>query len=209
MKLYFSPGSCALASHIALAETGVPYQVEQVNLKDKTCTSGNYLTINAKGSVPCLRMENNEILTEGAVILQYIADLKPETNLMPKFGTTERYRAQEWLNYIATELHQGYSPFFYAEGIFGNNAEAMNTYKTAMTANLTKKFNYISEKLGKNDFAFGKNFSVVDAYLFTCLSWSKYINFDMNKWPNITAYVDRVYKRPSVQKAMSEQGILK
>ena len=209
MKLYFSPGACSLASHIVLAETGLPYQLEQVNLKDKTCSTGNFLAINAKGSVPCLKMENNKVLTEGSAILQYIADVKPESNLIAKWGTADRYKAQEWLNYIATEIHKGYSPFFSAERIFDKNSEAFTTFNTFNTNNLINKFNFLSDKLGNNDYVFGKNFTVVDAYLFTCLSWSKYINFDMTKWPNLTAYVDRVYKRPAVQKAMKEEGILK
>src|SRR4051812_33734035 len=110
MKLFYSKGACSLAPHIVMAEMNMVYEIESVDLKTKTCTSGDFRTINKKGSVPALRMENGEILTEGAVIMQYLADQNPESGLMPKFGTTDRFRCLEWLNFIATDLHKNYTP---------------------------------------------------------------------------------------------------
>jgi glutathione S-transferase len=208
MKLYFTPGTCALATHIALAESGTTYETEQVNLKNKTCPSGDYTQINKKGSVPALKMSNGEILTEVAVVLQYIADQKPESALIPKAGTTERYRAQEWLNYISSEVHKAFNPFFVKNGMFDKNPEAMTEFRNFAMETLATRFNYISEKLGKNDYLMGKNFTVADAYLFTVMNWGKFVNFDFSKWSNLTAYQTRIYQRAGVQKALKEEGLL-
>jgi glutathione S-transferase len=141
---------------------------------------------------------------------QYIADQKPETNLMPKFGTIERYRAQEWLNYISTEVHKGgYSPLWGAESMV-TDATARTAFTTVVKENLAKKFDYIESQLTGRDYLMGKNFTVCDAYLFTCFSWSSMIGFDTaGKWPNIAAWNSRVYARPAVQKAMKSEGLLK
>lgn len=205
MKLYFSPGACSLASHIALNEIGTAFETEKVSTKDKAAMK----TIHAKGQVPALKMDNGEVLTEGAAILQYIADQKVESNLMPKFGTVERYRAQEWLNYISTEVHKGYSPLFSAETLVAD-ATAREAFKTVVKENLAKKFDYIETQLAGRDYLMGKNFTVCDAYLFTCFSWSGMVGFETTgKWPNIAAWNSRVYARPAVQTAMKTEGLLK
>jgi glutathione S-transferase len=206
MKLYFSPGACSLASHIALNEVGTAFETEKVSTKDKAAMKA----IHAKGYVPMLKMDNGEILTEGVAILQYVADQKPELNLMPKFGTTERYRAQEWLNFIATEIHKGcFAPLFGAEGLVVDTT-ARTAFTTVVKENLTKKFDYIESQLTGREFLMGKNFTVCDAYLFTCFSWSNYVGFETaGKWPNISAWNSRVYARPAVQKAMQTEGLLK
>jgi len=205
MKLYFSPGACSLASHIALNEIGTAFEAEKVSTKDKVAMKA----IHAKGQVPTLKMDNGEVLTEGAAILQYIADQKVETNLMPKFGTVERYRAQEWLNYISTEIHKGYNPLFNAETLV-TDATARTAFTTVVKENLAKKFDYIESQLTGREYLMGKNFTVCDAYLFTCFSWSSMIGFDTaGKWPNIAAWNSRVYARPAVQKAMKTEGLLK
>ncbi len=207
MKLYYKAGACSLAPHIVLAEMNTVYSVEAVDLANKTCATGNYWNINAKGSVPALQMENGEILTEGAIISQYLADQKPETKLIPKFGTTDRYRCMEWMNFIATEVHKNMGTLFAADGMI-KNAEGNAEFKTAVANNLNKRMDFISNKLGNNTFLMGNNFTIADAYLFTCLGWSKFVNYDLSKWPNITNYMSRVFERPAVQRAMKEEGLL-
>ncbi len=207
MKLFYSRGACSLAPHIVLAELNMVYEVEAVDLNKKSCVSGDFLKINAKGSIPVLRMENGEFLTEGQVISQYLADQKPESNIYPKFGTTERYRCQEWMNFVATEIHKGFSPLFGAERLFTTDA-GKTECKTAYKGVLTQKLNYLSETMGENDFLMGKTFTIADAYLFTCLSWSKHVGLDLNQWKNITTYMERVGTRPAVIRAMKEEGML-
>lgn len=208
MKLYFAPGACSLAPHIVLNELGMTYETSLVNFKDKTCSDGDFTQINKKGYVPALKLDNNEVLTEGVVIMKYLADLKPEANLVPKAGTPEMYRCMEWMNYISTEIHKSFSPLFAVSHISAN-LETQNEIKTFYKANLARKFDFINEKLAKNDFIMGSQFTIVDAYLFTCLSWNKYVDIDYSKWSNIGTYMTRVYKRDSVQKAMGAEGTLK
>lgn len=131
MKLFYAKGACSLAPHIVMAELNMVYEIESVDLKTKTCASGDFRTINKKGSVPAIRMENGEILTESAVIVQYLADMKPEAALMPKLGTTDRYRCLEWLNFIATDLHKNYTPMFMA-GMFVQSENAKTELKTSV-----------------------------------------------------------------------------
>lgn len=207
MKLFYSKGSCALASHIVMAELNMVYELEAVDLKAKTFSGGDFRKVNPKGAVPALKMESGEILTEGAVILQYLADQKPEAGLVPKFGTLERYRCQEMLNHIATDVHKNYSPFFFADRLM-QNQEGITQFKTSMMEVLKGKISGVSEKLGTNEYIMGKQFSIADAYLFTVLSWSNFIGLDMKTWPNLAKYTERVQARPAVQKAMKEQGLL-
>ncbi len=204
MKLYYSPGACSLASHITLAETGTAYETEQVSTKDKA----KLTSIHAKGYIPLLKMDNGEILSEGCAILQYIADQKPESGLMPKAGTLERYRALEWLNFIATEVHKGFGPLWAVESLVPDVA-AREGFKTAVKARLATRFDWIDQQLAGREYLMGKNFTVCDAYLFTCFSWSKYVDFDTTAWKNITAWSSRVYARPAVQRAMQAEGLLK
>jgi glutathione S-transferase len=207
MKLYFSPGACSLSPHIVLAEAGLPFTTEKVNLKDKSMASGDFKKINPKGQVPTLQLDSGEILTEGVAIVQYIADQKPQAGLMPKAGV-ERYKALEWLNYISTELHKGYSPLFGAERMIAN-PEGVSQLKHSTKEGLGRKFDFVSETLSKNDFLLGRNFSVADAYLFTVLSWSPLVGVELEKWPALTAFVTRMKARPSVQAAMKAEGLIK
>lgn len=206
MRLYYKAGACSLAPHIVMAELNMVYEIEAVDLATKTCASGDYKMINAKGSVPALRMENGELLTEGAVIMQYLADQNPEAGLMPKLGTTDRYRCMEWLNFIATEVHKNFSPLFRTSV---KNAEGLTELKAGTIETLNNKISFVSEKLGSNDFLMGKNFTIADAYLFTCLGWGKFVGVDITKWPNIVSYMNRVGERPAVMRAMKEEGLLK
>lgn len=208
MKLYFSTGACSLASHIVLEETGAKYETELVDMKNKTCAIGDYTKINAKGKVPAFQMNNGEVLTEGPVIMQYIADLKPETNVLPKMGTTERYRVLEATNFVATELHSRYGGLFHAQDMF-TDEKMREAYKAVIRTELTKNFEFIEAQFAKNEFFAGKTFSIADAYLFTCWNWNQHLGIDSSKWKNINAWSTRVYARPAVQRAMQAEGLLK
>lgn len=207
MKLFYSKGACSLAPHIALCELNMVYEVEAVDLKAKTCASGDYRKINPKGSVPALRMENGEILTEAQVILRYLADQKPEAGLIPKFGTLERYRCEEWMNYISTEVHKSFTPLF-ATPLYVQSDAAKSELKTSLVKLLTTKIGFISEKMGTNEFLMGSKMTVADLYLFNVLSWGQYVNVDISQWSNIAGFMKRMMEQPSVQKAMKEEGII-
>lgn len=208
MKLYFSPGACSLASRIVLEETGTHFESERVDVKAKTTAAGDFTKINPKGQVPAFRMNNGEILTEGAAIMQYVADLRPETNLLPKMGTTERYRVIEATNYVASEIHALYGFLFKAERMV-TDEKARETYKETLRTELSKRFDFIETQFAKNEFFAGKTFSIADAYLFTCWNWNQHVGVDSSKWRNINAWSTRVYARPAVQRAMQAEGLLK
>ena len=208
MKLYYSTGACSLAPHIVMAELNMAYELEAVNLKDKTCASGDYRQVNMKGAVPALKMDNGEVLTEGAIISQYLCDMNAENTLLAKYGTTERFRTLEWMNFIATEVHKNFSPLFFAERAY-KNTDTQNDVKNFARTTLNDKFVFISEKLGTNDFLTGKTFTIADAYLFTCMNWAKYVGLDYSNYSNITNFMKRVSERPAVMRAMKEEGMLK
>ncbi len=207
MKLFYKKGACSLAPHIVMAELNMVYEVEEVDLKTKTSASGDYYKINPNGSVPALKMEDGNVLTESAVIMQYLADQKPEAGAIPKFGTTERYRCLEWLNFIATDLHKNFSPLFFA-GMIVQNTEGQAEMKKHYIELLKRKIKIASDRLGNNDYVLGTSFTIADAYLFTVLGWSKFVGVDLSPYANITAYLKRVGERPGVQKAMKEEGML-
>lgn len=200
MKLYLKPGACSLSPHIALEESGLPYETEVVNLKTKITASGaDFTKSNPKGYVPALLLDSGELLTEGAAIVQYIADQAPGKKLAPANGTIERYRLQSWLNFIGTELHKSCSPFF--------NPASGKEWKQIASANLERRLAYVNEQLEGKPYLMGEDFSVADGYLFTVLGWMKFIKIDLAKWSNLAAYVDRVAARPAVQAALkAEQG---
>ena len=200
MKLYYSPGACSLAPHILLIETGLDFTKERVDLKThKTELGTDFYQINPKGSVPAIELDNKEVLTEGAVLIQYVADQKPEKNLMPKFGTLERYRAQEWLNFVSTDIHKNFSPLF--------NSQNSDDVKNRSKDTLAKKFDYLSKHFEKNDFLMGPHFTGPDAYLFLCLRWTRSTGPDLTKWPRLLSFMERMQSIPSVQKAMAAEGL--
>lgn len=208
MKLYYAPGTCALAPHIALEELGMVYETEQVNLKNKTCSSGDYYQVNPKGSVPALRMESNEILTETAVILQYLGDLIPEKNLLPAAGSVERYRVMELLNHIATDLHKTYNPLFFPAR-YVRDENAQEQLRGSLKEMLAPRLTGLNAFLAGKNFLMGEQFTVADCYLFTVLSWNRLVGIDTSKWGNLSSYCARIEKRPAVVKAMKAQGLLK
>ncbi|MBM3525495.1 MAG: glutathione transferase GstA, partial [Alphaproteobacteria bacterium] len=201
MKLYYSPGACSLSPHIILREAGLAFDVEKVDLKAKKTEKGaDFTTINAKGQVPTLQLDSGEILTEGPVIVQYIADQKPGAGLAGAAGTMERYRVQEWLNHITSELHKGFSPLF--------RPNTPDAYKDIAKANLAAKFDGLEKHLAGRQYLMGDKFTVADAYLFTVVGWTKFVGVDLAKWPKLAAYHARVAARPKVQEALKAEGLL-
>jgi glutathione S-transferase len=202
MQLYFSPGACSLASHITVRETGLPVELKRADTKTKKLEDGSdYFAVNSKGAVPALRLDNGQVLTEGPVILQYLADQKPESKLAPKNGTLERYRLQEWLNYITSEIHKGFSPLF--------NPAATDAVKAFTVQNIEKKFDWLNKQLTGKQYLTGDQFTIADAYLFVVANWSNFVGIDLNRWPALKEFQDRVAARPKVQEAMEAEGLQK
>jgi glutathione S-transferase len=202
MKLFYSRGACALSPHIVLLEAGCSATPVAVDLgTKKTADGGDYLAINSKGAVPALQLDDGQVLTEGPAIVQYIADLKPESGLAPRAGTFARYRLMEILNYITSEVHKGFSPLF--------NPKITPDWKEITLAALGKKFDWLSTQLADKPYLLGDSFSVADAYLFTVMGWTKPLKIDLSKWPVLVAYQARIGQRPKVQEAMRAEGLLK
>src|SRR6202167_6307985 len=201
MKLFYSPGACSLSPHIALREAGIPFTLVKVDLKNKKVESGeDFNGVNGKGYVPVLQLDNDQILTEGPAILQYIADQKPAAGLAPAVGTIERYKLQEWLNFISSEIHKSMGSMF-------NPAQTAD-WKEAVKATLSKRLDWLSKQLEGKQYLMGEKFSVADGYLFTILGWAKIVGFDLGKWPVIQQYVARVGQRPKVVEAMKAEGLV-
>ena len=202
MQLYYSPGACSLASHITAREAGIALDLKRADLKAKKVEDGSdYLAINSKGSVPALKLDNGQVLTEGVAIMQYLADQMPASNLAPKNGSLERYRVQEWLNYITSEVHKSFSPMF-------NPANDPAVKEYALT-NLQKKFDWINTQLTGKKFLTGDAFTIADAYLFTVVNWTNGLGIDLAKWPALKEFQARVAARPKVQEAMAAEGLTK
>ena len=202
MKLFYAPGACSLSPHIVSREAGLPLELVKVDLKAKQYDGGgDYLKINSKGYVPALQLDSGQVLTEGPAIVQYLADQKPDARLAPKSGSFERSQLQEWLNFITSELHKGFSPLF--------KPNTPDEYKRISRENLSGRIEWLDKQLDGKDYLMGKTFSVADAYAFTVLSWSKPLQFDLSRWHNVTAYLGRVGARPKVQEALRTEGLLK
>jgi glutathione S-transferase len=203
-KLYFTPGACSLAPHIALREAGLSFELEQVDLETKRTRSGaDFTKVNPKGQVPVLQLEDGALLTEVPVVLQYIADRKPETDLAPRTGTMERYRLQEWLNFATSELHKGFTPLF--------RPDTPAQYTDVAKRYVTRSLAYLDERLAASGsrFLLGDTFTVADIYVFVVASWSAYKAIDLAKWPALAAYSGRVAERAAVQKALEAEGLKK
>lgn len=202
MKLYFAPGACSLSPHIALCEAGLPFDTERVNLREtphRTESGVDYTTINPKGYVPALQLDNGEVLTECAAILQFIADQAPEMQLAPANGTLERYRLQEWLNFISAEIHKGFSPMW--------NPAAASDARAAAWARISLRLDWLAPQLAGQDYVMDE-FSVADVYLYTILNWTYYHKLPLDQWPALQDFMARVAARPAVQEALREEGLL-
>ena len=201
MKLYYSPGACSLAPHILATEAGLPLDTEKVDLKTKRTESGaDFEKINPKGYVPVLQLDDGQTLTEVPVILQYLADRKPDSNLAPRAGTMERYRLQEWLNFITAELHKQHGALF--------NPTYPEEGKQFFRDRLAKRYAYLNENLGKKEYLMGDHFTAPDAYLFTIGNWAKRVNIDLAQWSVLSAYMQRVGSRPKVVETLKAEGLL-
>ena len=202
MKLYYAPGACSLSPHIVALEAGLPLTAVRVDNKNKTTESGeDYRKINPKGYVPLLELDNGVRLTEGPAIVQYLADQKPDAGLAPKNGTIERYRLQEWLNFLTSEIHKQFSPLF--------KPNTPEEYKKIAKENIAARFDWLDKQLAGKDYLMGKQFTVADAYAFVLLNWTKFQAIDLAKWPHLAAFHARVGARPKVQEALQAEGLLK
>ena len=198
--LYYTPGACSLSPHIALREAGLGFSLEKVDLRGKVLASGgDFTAINPKGYVPVLRLPDGQILTEGAVMVQYIADRAPEKQLAPATGM-ERYRLQEWLNFIATELHKGMSPLY--------NAIANADYKEQVKQRLAARWGYLATGIAAKPFLAGEHFTVADGYAFYVMrSWQHAVKQDLSRWPELVDYYTRLAARPAVAAALAAEGL--
>lgn len=202
MKLYYSPGACSLSPHIALHEAGLACTPVLASTKTHQLQDGtDYYEINPLGYVPLLELDDGTRLREGPAIVQYIADQAPHKNLAPANGTLARYRLQEWLNFIGTELHKGFGPLF--------NPSTPEEFKTATRQKLMSRLNWVDGQLEGREWLMGEHFSVADGYLFTVASWGKNTGVDLSSLRNLSAYIARVAARPGVQAAMKAEGLLK
>lgn len=200
MKLFYKAGACSLSPHIILREAGLDFTAEKVDLAQKKTESGaDYLTINPKGQVPALLLDDGSLLTEGVAIVQYLADRVPDRHLIPAVGTLARYHAIEWLNFVATELHKGFSPLF--------NPQTPDEYRAIARAKLEQHFTYLDGILAQQQYLLGSRFSVADAYLFTVLRWAIALQFDLQQHSHLSAYMKRVAARPAVDATLNAEGL--
>ena len=202
MKLYYSNGACSMAPHIVLRESGLPFELVRANTKTHQLDDGSdFYTINDKGSVPVLELDNGERLTEGPAIVQYIADQAPAMNLAPANGTMPRYRLQEWLNFITSELHKSYGPLF--------RPTTPEEFKVITKESLTTKYALVDKWLAGKNYTMGDAFSVADAYLFTVTNWAGFVGLDLSQFKNVAAFMARMAARPKVQETLVAEGLVK
>ena len=202
MKLYYSPGACSMSPHIVLHEAGLPHETVMVSTKSHKLQDGtDYYGINPLGYVPFLVLDNGGTLHEGPAIVQYLADLAPEKNLAPANGTVARYHLQEWLNFISTEVHKGFSPLF--------SPATPEDFKPVLLGNLFKRLSWVNEQLANKSYLMGDQFTVADAYFFTVTGWAQFVGLDISELQHLQAYRERILARPAVQAAMKAEGLLK
>src|SRR5215813_12328579 len=201
MKLYFSPAACSLSPHIVLRESGLSFELEQVDIRAKKTKAGaDFFAINPKGQVPVLALDDGDRLTEGPAIVQYIADQAPGSGLVPPPGTKERYRVQEWLNFITSELHKNFSPLF--------RPNTPDAYKQIARQNIEGRFKWVDQKLAGRQYLMGEQFTVPDAYLFVMTNWAQRVDIPLDPYPNLKAFRERVAARPKVKEAMKAEGLI-
>lgn len=201
MKLYYKPGACSLSPHIVLRESGFDFEIEQVDTDTKKTASGaDFTKINPKGYVPALELDNGQVLTEGAAIVQYIADQKVGAGLAPAAGTVERARMQEHLNYVASEFHKAFGPLF--------TPDASEAEQDAAKANVNRRLVHLESLFADGrSYLLGDKFSVADAYLFVVTSWARFKEIDLSPYPGMSAFFERVAARTQVQEALKAEGL--
>lgn len=201
MKLYYTSGACSLASHIVAAEAGLALDLVKVDLKDHRCEDGtDYTAVNVKGYVPALVLDNGETLTEGVAIMQYLADQAPQSGLAPACGTMARYRLQEWLTFVNSEVHKMFGPLW--------NPDIPEAIKEGARGRLARRFTWLDQELTARAFLMGETFTAADAYLFTVVNWCNIHNISLAPYPNLSGYMDRVRGRAWVQQALREEGLV-
>lgn len=201
MKLYYSPGACSLSPHIVACEAELPLELIKVDLGSKQTETGeDFWRINPNGYVPVLLLDDGNKLSECPVILQYLADLAPDKKLAPENGAFDRYLLQQWLNFISSEIHKNFSPLF--------DPNAHEAVKEAAVARLTTRLESVADHLAGQPYLLGKEYSVADVYLFVALSWGRYVDLDIAKWPALARFVEKISARPAVQKALQEEGLI-
>lgn len=200
MKLYYAKGSCGLAPQIALREAGQTFDLVKVDFRTKTTVEGDYFQVTPKGFVPALKLDDGEVITEGAVVLQWIADHNPECKLLPAPESPERYRGLEWLNYVATDMHKGYATLF---SPFLDDASKSRF----IAGNLNPRFRYLDGHLSSNDYLLGYEFSVADAYLYNILTWSPRVKVDLSAYASIERFMERTGQRPTVRASIEAEGL--
>ncbi len=197
MKFYYTPGTCSLCPHIVLNEVGANFELEQVDLRGKTLVENgdNYYPVNGKGQVPALTLDSGETFTECSAIIQYLADKNPDKNLAPANGTMERYRLQEWISFVGSELHKGIPPLF-----LPNIPE---DYRSMALSRVETRLGTLNDHLAENDYLMGDNYTVADSYCFAIVNWHKRAELDLSPWPNLKAYMEKIEQRPAVQKSLA------
>lgn len=200
MKLYFTPGACSMAVHIVLREAGYSFDLEKVDLRTgRTASGADFASINSKGYVPALVLDDGHVLTEVAVILQYLADAKPEFNLAFPLGSLAHYRVLEWLNFIAAEIHKTLGALF--------NPTLPSASKDALLALFERRSDWLASTLDDGPFLMGPDYTIADAYLFTILNWTSVLGVSMDRWPSLCDYMARIADRPAVQETMAAEGL--
>ncbi len=200
MKLYYAPGACSLAAHIVAREAGLPLGLDKVDLASHTTQGGqNYRSVNPKGYVPAIALDDGSVLTEVAAIIQYLADEGSGSGLAPANGTMERYRLIEWITFISSEIHKGFGPLW--------NPSTPDAVKAATKEKLATRFAYLDKILAAQPFLTGSTFTIADAYLFTVVNWTNYHHVDLSPFPNLRAFQDRVASRPKVQEVLEAEGL--
>lgn len=201
MRLYYMPGACSLSPHIVLREAGLAFELDRLDrASGKTESGEDFKVLNPKGYVPALRLDDGTLLTEGAVIVQYLADLAPEAKLAPPAGSLERLRLQELLNFIAAELHKSFSPLF---------ASPDEAQRQAATQKIARALDYLESLLADGrSYLLGETFGVADAYLFVVANWSNFVTLDLSPWPNLVRFQQRIVERPTVKAALAAEGLL-
>lgn len=201
MKLFFSPAACSLSPHIVLRESGLPFELVRIDMvARKTADGADYSKINPKGQVPALQLDDGQIITEGPVIVQYVADLVPAKKLVPAAGTIDRYRVQEWLNFTCSEIHKNFGLIFKFRDVEG--------IAPALTGLINERLRYLEQQLAGKEYLVGDTFTIADAYMFTALSWCKFLGIEWTELPLITAYSARIAARPAVIEAMQAEGLV-
>ncbi len=200
MKLYYTPGACSQAPHIALREANLAFDLVKTDIRAKKLEDGSdYLAINPKGSVPAIQLNDGTVLTENAAILIYIGDLAPESGLLPSLGDFDRYRVLELLVFITTEIHKGFGPLW--------KPDSPDALKDATRAMLATKFDFLQERLGAGPYLMGDRFTLPDAYAFVVLNWTRIHGIDLSRWPALTHYVARIAQRPAVDTTLEVEGL--